>query len=415
VTSNVATVTSIFPLRSDDCTLSFLPWAHVFGQTCELHILLSIGASTAINDQLSELVRNLAEVKPTILVAVPRIFNKIHAGVLRQIAEKPAVVRALFSAGLRNAKKYRAHLSLRPLERVSLALADKLVFSKIRARFGGRLRYAVSGSAALSTDVAEFVDALGIDGYEGYGLTETSPVVSMNRPEARKLGSVGKVIPGVSVVIDRTVSPDADSGEIIVYGPNVMKGYNNRPEENAKALMPDGGFRTGDLGRLDEDGYLAITGRIKEQYKLENGKYVMPSPLEERLKLSPYVANAMLFGENRPFNVAIIVPDMEAVRSWARDNHVELPADLEGSHALRSMMGTELEKAASAFRGFEKPRRFVLTLEDFTPENGLLTPTLKIKRRRVVDRYSRQIEALYASVTETSSTAPESGPLLEAQ
>jgi long-chain acyl-CoA synthetase len=384
LTSNIAAVTSIFPLSADDRTLSFLPWAHAFGQTCELHILISVGASTAINDELPQLIDNLPEVQPTILVAVPRIFNKIHAGVMRQVAEKPAFVRALFWSGVRSAKKRHAAQPLGPFESLGFALADKLIFSKVRARFGGRLKYAMSGSAALSREVAELIDALGIEVYEGYGLTETSPVVAMHRPGARKIGTVGQVIPGVRAALDAGASSEPDAGELIVYGPNVMKGYHDRPEENSKVYLPDGGFRTG----------------IKEQYKLENGRYVMPSVLEEQLKLSPYIANVMLFGENKPFNVAVVVPNVETVNAWARDHHVALPAELTQSSEVHSMLDAELRRVSADFRGFEKPRASLLTLDDFTTENGLLTPTLKLKRAIVVQKYRAQIEALYASLAE---------------
>src|SRR5690606_10266852 len=276
----------------------------------ELHCMLSMGASMGLAESVEKIVDNLAEVKPTILFAVPRIFNRIYNGVQKQIAEKPAPIRSLFYAGLRAAAKKRDGQPLGLLESMALGLADKLVFTKIRARFGGRLKYAFSGAAALSKEVGEFVDGLGIMVYEGYGLTETSPVATANFPGNRKIGSVGKAIPGVRIVIDTSVTGEEVNGEIVIYGPNVMQGYHNRPEENAAVFTQDGGFRTGDMGYLDSDGYLYITGRIKEQYKLENGKYVVPTQLEEAIKLSPFVANIMVHGANKPFNVAVIVPDL---------------------------------------------------------------------------------------------------------
>ncbi|HEY4160301.1 MAG TPA: AMP-binding protein, partial [Polyangiaceae bacterium] len=282
--ANVKSSLAVFPITVEDRSLAFLSWAHAFGQTAELHVMVSVGCSMAINDEVPNIVANLAEVKPTILVALPRIFNRIYDGVNRQMAERPKPIRALFQAGIRAAAKKKRGESLSTWEGLTLALADRLIFAKVRGRFGGRLRFCVSGSAALSHEVAEFVDALGIDVFEGYGLTEASPVVSANCPGHARLGTVGKPLPGVRVVIDRSLGNDDQNGEIIVYGENVMRGYHNRPEEQAKMLMADGGLRTGDLGFLDADGYLHITGRIKEQYKLENGKYVVPSPLEEELK-----------------------------------------------------------------------------------------------------------------------------------
>ncbi len=204
-------------------------------------------------------------------------------------------------------------------EGLALTAADKLIFAKVRGRFGGRLRFSVSGSAALAREVAEFVDALGIAVYEGYGMTEASPVVSANCPDATRIGTVGKALPRVRIEIDRAATGDEKNGEIVVYGDNVMRGYHHREEEQQHVLMADGGLRTGDMGFLDEDGYLHITGRIKEQYKLENGKFVVPSPLEEELKLSPYILNTMLFGLNRPYNVALVVIDEPAISQWARE------------------------------------------------------------------------------------------------
>ena len=400
LTSNVAAGTSVFPVSPEDRTLSFLPWAHVYGQAIELHVLVSVGASTAFVSALPKLVDELAEVKPTMLVAVPRIFTRIYAGVNAQMAERPRFVRALFRRGLRAATRRRRGARLGPLEQAELAVADRLIFSRVREKFGGRLKYAISASAALSLDVAEFIDALGVEVYEGYGLTETSPIVSANWPGARKLGSVGKPVPGVRVELDVSASDEPGRGEILVYGPNVMKGYHARPEENEKALLPGGGFRTGDVGYLDEDGYLYVTGRIKEQYKLANGKYVMPSPLEEKLKLSPYVSNVMLYGDNRPFNAAVVVVDEGAVRAWAEENETTLSADLAEDRRVRGLIEGELDRMATDFRPYERPRALVLTTEDFTIDNGLLTPTLKLKRRAVTERYAKRLDEIYARAEE---------------
>jgi len=197
-------------------------------------------------------------------------------------------------------------------------------------------------------------------------------------------------------VIDKSLGNDGRNGEIIVYGDNVMKGYHNRPEEQAKMLMADGGLRTGDMGFVDDDGYLHITGRIKEQYKLENGKYVVPSPLEEDLKLSPYIANVLLFGLNRPFNVALVVVDEAAVTRWAREKNLELK-DVTRDAAVKELIEKELAERGHNFRGYEKPRAFALIREDSTVENGLLTPSLKVRRKLVLDRYLPSLEALYTS------------------
>ncbi|HSC88398.1 MAG TPA: AMP-binding protein, partial [Polyangiaceae bacterium] len=363
----------------------------------ELYTFTHFGAAMAINDSKLNLIGNLAEVKPTILVAVPRVFNRIYDGVNKQMAQKPGAIQRLFRSGIASAtkKKRGQHLTLG--ERAGLALADKLVFGKIRQKFGGRLRFTVSGSAALSTEVAEFVDALGIDVYEGYGMTETSPVVSVNYPGKRKIGTVGPPIPGVSVRIDHEATGDEVNGEILVSGPNVMVGYHNREDENAQILLPDGWIRTGDMGYLDADGFLVITGRIKEQYKLENGKYVVPSPLEEELKLSPHILNIMLYGANKPHNVAVVVLDEASVRHWAKGQGLTLPADPAQSPEVRKLIHGELVRYSSSFKGYERPRDFVLTAEDFTSENGMLTPKMSVKRRNVLARYGLALDALYHS------------------
>ncbi|MCI0547941.1 MAG: long-chain fatty acid--CoA ligase [Candidatus Rokubacteria bacterium] len=397
IASNVSAVHEIMPMQDADRSFSFLPWAHSFGQTCELHTLLSLGASMAICEDLTKLVDQLPEVQPTILVSVPRVFNRIYDGVNAQIAAKPGVIQRLFRRGLDVAKRRRAGEPLGVGDRLAFGLADRLIFSKIRARFGGRLRYAFSGGAALAREVAEFVDGLGITVYEGYGLTETSPIATANRPGAHRIGSVGRAIPGVRIAIDRSQTGEEPHGEIVVYGPNVMQGYHNRDDENRAVLTGDGGFRTGDLGYVDDEDFLYITGRIKEQYKLENGKYVAPAPLEETLKLSPYILNAMIYGENRTHNVALIVPDIAAVRRWASREGLTVPtgAELLTDPRVTELIRGEIDRYAEEWKSFEKIRRFVLAPEDFTTENGMLTPTLKLKRRVAWQKHGRDLEALY--------------------
>jgi long-chain acyl-CoA synthetase len=394
ITSNINAIHTIFTFEAADRSLSFLPWAHSFGQTCELHGLLSMGCSMGINDEVPSLVGNLAEVQPTILFAVPRIFNRIYDGVNKQMAEKPGLIQKLFRSGIANATKRSNGQSLGPLSSLGLKIADKIIFSKIRQKFGGQLKYAISGSAALNTEVAKFIDALGIMVYEGYGLTETSPIATANYPGTRKIGSVGKPIPDVTITIDCEVTGDPVQGEIIIAGPNIMQGYHNRPEENDKVLLPDRSFRSGDMGRVDNDGFLFITGRIKEQYKLENGKYVVPSPLEEELKLSPYVANAMIYGMNRPYNVALVVLDPDSMEKWSQENGVS--GDLSTNDKVMKLVEKELAQRGSGFKGYERPRNFAIIAEDFTTENGMLTPTMKLKRRNVLKAYQEKIDALYA-------------------
>ncbi len=399
--SNVNAVHDVFPMAASDRSLSFLPWAHSFGQTCELHALFSMGASMALCESVEKIIDNLAETQPTLLFSVPRIFNKIYAGVQKTMSAKPGFIQSMVRASLAAKGKLRNGEQLGLSEGLVLALTDKVVFSKVRARFGGRLKYAFSGGAAISTEVAEFIDGLGITVYEGYGLTETSPISTANWPNNRRIGSVGKAIPGVRIEI----SPEH---EIIVHGPNVMLGYHNRKEENDAVFTKDGGFRTGDMGRI-EDGFLFITGRIKEQYKLENGKYVVPTPLEEQLKLSPYILNAMVYGDNKPYNVALVVANVEAVQAWGAENGVSEkdPAKLLVDPKVKALFNDQLAKYGEKFKGFEAIRDFALISEDFSAENGMLTPSLKVKRRAVLAVHLPLIEALYTKKksTEASATA----------
>ena len=399
IASNVSAIHECFPMSSMDRSLSFLPWAHSFGQTVELHGLMSMGASLAIAESVEKIIDNLAETKPTLLFSVPRIFNKLYAAVQKQIASKPGVIQAMVKSAFATRAKQRKGEEVSLGEGLVLAITDKVVFSKVRAKFGGELKYAFSGGAAISTEVAEFIDGLGVTVYEGYGLTETSPIATANWPNNRKIGSVGKPIPGVKVKI-------TDEGELVVYGPNVMQGYHNRKEENDAVLLPDGGFKTGDMARVDEEGFVYITGRIKEQYKLENGKYVVPTPLEEQLKLSPYILNVMVHGDNKPYNVALVVANVAAVQEWGKDNGVSDsdPEKLLANPKVRALFKKELEHYGEKFKGFEGVKDFALIAEDFTPENGMLTPSLKVKRRKVFERYESLIESLYSKKKER---APE--------
>jgi long-chain acyl-CoA synthetase len=406
--ANVSAIHEIVPIDKADRSLSFLPWAHSFGQTGELHMLLSMGASMAICESVDKILDDLVEVKPTILMSVPRIFNKLYTAVQGQLASKPRPVQELVKVALKITAKERRGERLRVRELALLEAVDKIVFEKVRARLGGRLKYAITGGAALSTSVAEFIDSLGITVYEGYGLTETSPIATVNVPGARKIGSVGRPIPGVRVEIDPATAerkpaengkPARLEGEIVVYGHNVMKGYFKRPEENAAVFTKDGGFRTGDMGYLDPHGFLFITGRIKEQYKLENGKYVVPTPLEEQIKLSPYVANVMVYGDNKPFNVALVVANVPAIKSWAAQHAANLPTDPDAllkDDRVRSLLKGEIEKYGAGFKGFESIQDFALIASDFTTDNGMLTPSLKLKRRKVLETYGSSIEQLYA-------------------
>ena len=397
--NNVSAVTDVFPLELDDRTLSFLPWAHAFGQTVELHTVFAVGCSTAFAESTHKIVANLAEVAPTMLVSVPRIFTRIYDGVKKKVAEDGGVKERVFNAAIANAHKRQelaAEGKSSRLANLQHSIFDRVVFSQVRERFGGNLKYAISGGAAIPVEVAQFIDALGMKVYEGYGLSETSPIVTANWPGTRKIGSVGKPVPGVWVEIDDIATRDEGVGEIIVHGHCVMQGYHNLPEENEAVFTENGGFRTGDLGRLDDEGFLFIVGRIKEQYKLANGKYVVPTIIEEKIGLSPYIVNAMVYGDGRPFNVALVVLDTAAVQAWAVQQGLELQdGKLVHNSDVLELIGAEIRTQTEGIPHYERIREFALLGEDFTTENGMLTPTLKVKRRVVLDRYNDELETLY--------------------
>ena len=284
------------------------------------------------------------------------------------------------------------------MENLTLTLARKIIFKKILDRFGGRLRLAVSGASALSAEVAEFVNDIGIGVYEGYGLSENSAALTMNLPGKRKFGSVGKPLPGIRIEIDSSVEGSKEEdGEVVAYGENIMKGYHNLPEQTSSTLTESRGLRTGDLGHLDEDGYLYITGRIKEQYKLENGKFVAPAPLEEELKLSPYITQAMIYGLNQEHNVALIVADMEKVRQFADEKGLSgSNSELLQLSEVRELFKKEVQQFSTTFKNFERIEDFSLLDEEWNPDNGLLTPTMKIKRSVIEEKFKENIESLYA-------------------
>jgi len=403
-TSNVhAGVKMMSQLDESTVGLSILPWAHSYGQTAELYCGIHLGGATGFMGSPQTILDDIGKVRPNFLISVPRVFNRIHAGIRTKVEHEGGAKKVLFDTAMKVARKRRlgrakgeSNLGLE----VAFRVLDKIVLSKVRARFGGRLASSMSGSAAMNPEIAAFFADMGIYVYDCYGLTETTPAVTMNGPLGFKFGSVGRPIDQCKVVIDTQYGdPALGDGEIVVYGPNVMQGYHNKPEATAAVMTPDGGFRTGDRGRLDDDGYLFITGRIKEQYKLENGKYVFPAAIEEELKLLPIVANVMIHGEGKPFNVALVVPNLEGL---AHDEKGKaLPADLPGlaasAEAARFFEDAFKAHLKGRFGGYEIPGKVLLVDEDFTLQNGMLTQTLKLKRREVMKRFGAGLEALYAA------------------
>lgn len=384
-------------------SLSILPWAHSFGQTGELYVFSYLGGSIGFMENVTTLAEDIALVKPTIVVAVPRVFNKIHDGILAKVDEAGGFAKKVFQAALSWSAEKRRRAETGRVDRATLLkawLADRLVFSKIRERVGGCLECGVSGSATMNVAINQFFSDIGIPVYNCYGLTETSPAATMNGPLGNRFGSVGRPIDGVRIEIDRNLlDPTSEEGEIVVYGPNVMQGYHNNAEATRQVMTPDGGLRTGDQGRLDADGFLFITGRIKEQYKLENGKYVFPSSLEEEIKLVPWVENSMIYGDGRPYNICLLVPAHQVLEQYAKEHSLSAAAaDLLGKRSVRDMIADAVTKHLQGkFGGYEVPRKYLFLSRSFSLDNGMLTQTLKLKRKTVLQTYEAAIEALYGS------------------
>jgi long-chain acyl-CoA synthetase len=402
ITSNAHGTKAGYPaVNENDRSLSILPWAHVYGLG-EMVVFCLLGASVGLAEKAATVVEDIMLVKPTFLTAVPTVFNRVYDGLLTKINEEGGLPKKLFSMGVDAAKKKRELAAQGKscfMTNLKFKIADVLIFSKVREKLGGRLNGSMTGSAAMNVDISHFFWDIGVPLYDAYGLTETSPGVTMNGPLKYKLGSVGPVMRNYKVVIDKSmVEPDAKDGEVVVYGPNVMQGYHNKPEATKAVMTPDGGFRTGDRGRIDEEGFLFITGRLKEQFKLENGKYVFPAAIEEDIRLNHYIENAMIYGEGRAYNVCIVVPDFVALEKWAAKNNLpKEPAELVKRDELKSFLTSEINNSLKGkYGGYEIPKKFVFMSEAFSVQNGTLTQTMKLKRRVVSEKLKNQIDALYA-------------------
>jgi long-chain acyl-CoA synthetase len=392
--SNVVAGLEVLPFEEGNRALSFLPLSHSFERTVDYCYFLK-RCPIAYAESVSTVPQNLLEVKPNLFVSVPRVYEKVLARVQENVAASSPIRQRIFAWAVsvgREALPYRLRLSAPPgLLGLKLALADKLVFGKIRERLGGRFRFAVSGGAPLARDVAEFFWAAGVPIYEGYGLTETSPVISANSPGGVKLGTVGKVVPGVEVKI-------AADGEILARGPNVMKGYWNLPKETAEAIDSEGWFHTGDIGEVDAEGFLRITDRKKEIIVNAYGKNVAPAPLENQLKSSPYIGQAVVLGDRRKFLSALLVPEFDHLKGWAAKQGLpvgDVPALLSDPR-VRDLYKHEVDQLNAHLPGFEKIVAWELLPSEFTLETGELTPTQKVKRRVINQKYSEVIDRLYA-------------------
>lgn len=395
ITSNVMAAMRVLDYSEQDVVLSILPLSHSFERMafyCYLHSGMSIYYAEAF-DKVAE---NLREVRPTVLVGVPRLFEKMRERILAASLELPALRRRLLLWGLqtgeRSQRAWRTVGTVSPWLRWQHQAAERLVLSRIRHQLGlDRIRSLISGGAALAPDVAYFFLGLGLEILQGYGLTETSPVVTVNPPGANKIGTVGRPIPGVEVKI-------ADDGEILVRGPNVMLGYYNRPEETAAAFTEDGWLRTGDVGFLDADGYLVITDRKKDLIKTSGGKYVAPQALENRLAASPLIAQAVVVGEGRKFPAALIVPNFGALRRHAEERGIPFREERElcAHPAIQRLYEEEVERLMADVSPYERVRKIALLERELTIAQEELTPTLKVRRRVIAEKYRDVIERLYA-------------------
>lgn len=401
LSSNSHARIKMFPsFHEDERTLNILPWAHTYGLG-ELITFMQLGASIGLAESPATIVDDIARVKPTFLVAVPRVFNRVYDGLWTKMNDEGGLPRKLFVMGV-EAGKMKRQLAAQGkssfMTNLQFAIADKIVFSKVREKLGGRLKGSMTGSAAMNPEISHFFWDIGIPLYDVYGLTETTPAATMNGLAAWRIGSVGKAIDKCKIVIDQSVvEPGAKDGEIVIYGPNVMQGYHKKPEATAAAMTKDGGFRTGDRGRLDEDGFLFITGRIKEQFKLENGKYVFPAAIEEDIKLNHYIEYAMIYGDGRPYNICVVIPDFVALKKWAEKNN--LPADpaqlIQRKECTDFLQKEIIDTIKDNYGGYELPKKFIFDTEPFTLDNGMLTQTMKLKRKAVYEKFKDQIEKLY--------------------
>jgi long-chain acyl-CoA synthetase len=403
--SNVYDVGHDFSLDpSKDVALSFLPLAHVYGRTLD-YIYIFQGTTLAYVESVEAVAQALLEVRPTITAAVPRFFEKIYARLVEQGSKNTGMKRMIFDWAMKVAQQATPWRSTGVSASLSLKaqwkLADKLVYKKIRMGLGGNLRIISSGGAPLSQSLAEFFWTVGIPIYQGYGLTETSPIVSSNYP-VNRMGSSGKPIPNVQVRA-------AEDGEILVKGPCVMQGYYKNPEATREVLSEDGWFRTGDIGYVDKDNYLFITDRKKDLIKTAAGKFVAPQPIENALKTSPYILNAMVVGDKRKFIVAVIVPNAATVAAKAADQGIKFSSniDLAAHPWVHALIDAEVKRLTIHLAQYETIKRFALLPEDFTFDNGSLTFTLKLKRRVVEQQYAGVIESLYADVAEPRPVAQD--------
>jgi long-chain acyl-CoA synthetase len=393
--SNTVGSSQVFSaMGKDDVALSFLPLCHVFERMSGHYLMLLQGCSIAYAESVEKVPANMVEVRPTVMCSVPRLYEKMYARVHEKVASDPPVRQQIFRWAVGVGRAMFRHQVERTtpglLLRAQFAIADKLVFSKIKERTGGRLRLFVSGGAPLAREIAEFFGAAGLLILEGYGLTETSPVITVNRPDAIKPGSVGLPIKDVEVKI----APD---GEILTRGPHVMKGYFKKPDATAEAIDPDGWFHTGDIGVIDDRGFLTITDRKKDIIVTSGGKNIAPQPIERLLKSSPLVGEVVMIGDRRNFPAALVIPAFEALEKWAREKGVAFASreELIARPEVVALYDQTVKELVGHLAQFERIKKIALLPREFSIETGELTPKLSVKRRVVEQKYKDVIDRLY--------------------
>ena len=395
--SNIQAIQDLFPIHTTDKALSFLPLSHVLERMAGYYTMINAGAGIAFAQRVDTVPVDILDVKPTIMISVPRLYEKIYNKTLALAAGSGGLKKQIFfwarNIGMQCARR---EVDGRPIGsglRFKRAVADRLVFSKLRAKLGGRIRFMVSGGAPLSQKINQFFYGAGLTIFEGYGLTETSPVISCNFTDHMRFGSVGQPITETDVRI-------AEDGEILVRGPQVMLGYYNNPEATAEVLSDDGWFATGDIGHLDEDGYLFITDRKKDLIVTAGGKNIAPQPIENRFIANRYVAQTVIIGDRRQFLTALIVPDFETVGEFARSqgHDVATSEDIIELPVVKQLFEDLLQELNRDLPGFSQIKRSTLLPREFTLEEGELTPTLKVKRFAIARKYQTLIDAMYPDV-----------------
>lgn len=388
--SNVEACKDALPLADDETTLSFLPLSHVFQRMVD-YLLFRGGCTIAYARSIQTVVEDIKVVRPTVVVSVPRLYEKIYSAATAASGLKGKLVAWARGVGMEAADVRLGGGEPGTWLALQYRIADRLVFSKLRAAVGGRLKYFVSGGAPLSAPINKFFYASGLTILEGYGLTETSPVTNVNTHTHFRIGTVGRPVPGTEVRI-------AEDGEILVRGPQVMQGYYNKPDATAAVIEAEGWFHTGDIGELDDDGYLTITDRKKDLLKTSGGKYIAPQPIENRLRTNRFVEQVVVIGDRRKFPAILIVPTFSTLESWAREQGVAFGSreELLNAAPVQALFEAECARDFADLASYERPKKIGLIAEEFSIENGILTPKQSIKRRKVEEIHADVIERFYA-------------------